>query len=308
MKKFVLFIIAGLLSLSISFNAYAQQKAIVEGDKVSLGYGEEAIVSVNIDNNSGVMGFKIMLDYDSDLLSVKNVSAGVITKEGNFVHNAGLKDGHVDIIWNGTSNVSGAGTLFSLNVKAIGDIKDNAEIKISYSQSDTFNEEYKNVVLDCKNIVVTANPKSSNSVVDESDVKTILEDNVSPEVIKNTVENVLSEIGVSSIDELNNEQKKLFVQAIEKNLKENFEATPNISEKIDTDSAIEIIKNVYDRSELTNNENSKQIIDSQEQNNSDKNNDVLIAVVALLGVLTIVGILFFVIRQKKYKCVASEGK
>lgn len=308
MKKFVLFIIAGLLSLSISFNAYAQQKAIVEGDKVSLGYGEEAIVSVNIDNNSGVMGFKIMLDYDSDLLSVKNVSAGVITKEGNFVHNAGLKDGHVDIIWNGTSNVSGAGTLFSLNVKAIGDIKDNAEIKISYSQSDTFNEEYKNVVLDCKNIVVTANPKSSNSVVDESDVKTILEDNVSPEVIKNTVENVLSEIGVSSIDELNNEQKKLFVQAVEKNLKENFEATPNISEKIDTDSAIEIIKNVYDRSELTNDENSKQIIDSQEQNNSDKNNDVLIAVVALLGVLSIVGILFFVIRQKKCKCVASEGK
>lgn len=307
MKKFVLFIIVLLLSLGISFNAYAQQNAIVEGEKISLGYGEEAIVPINIDNNSGIMGFKIMLDYDSDLLSVKNVSAGAITEEGNFVHNAGLKAGHVDIIWNGISNVTGAGTLFSVYVKAIGVIKENAEIKISYSQSDTFNEEYKDVAFDCKNIVIT-NSKSLNSVVNESNVKTILEDNVSSEAVKNTVENVLSEIGVSSIDKLNNEQKKIFVQSVERSLKEKYESMPNISENIDTDSAIDIIKNVYDSSKLTNDENSKQITDSQEPNNRSKNNDVLIAVSALMGVLSIVGILFIVIRKKKHKCVETESK
>lgn len=307
MKKFVLFIIVLLLSLGISFNAYAQQNAIVEGEKISLGYGEEAIVPINIDNNSGIMGFKIMLDYDPDLLSVKNVSAGVITEEGNFVHNAGLKAGHVDIIWNGISNVTGAGTLFSVYVKAIGVIKENAEIKISYSQSDTFNEEYKDVAFDCKNIVIT-NSKSSNSVINESNVKTILEDNVSSEAVKNTVENVLSEIGVSSIDELNNEQKKIFVQSVERSLKEKYESMPNISENIDTDSAIDIIKNVYDSSKFTNDENSKQIIDSQEPNNRSTNNDVLIAVSALMGVLSIVGILFIVIRRNKHKCVETESK
>lgn len=308
MKKFVLFIIVLLLSLGISFNAYAQQKTIVEGEEISLGYGEEAIIPINIDNNSDIMGFKIMLDYDSDLLSIKNVSAGVITKEGNFVHNAGLKDGHVDIIWNGTSNVSGAGSLFFVDVAVVGNLSDKTEIKISYSQEDTFNEEYKDVVLNCKNIVVTSNPKSSNQVVNESYVKAILEDNASPEIIKNTVENVLSEIGVSSIDELSNEQKKIFIQSVEKGLKEENKAIPNISEKLDTDSAVEIIKSVYDGYELTDDEESKKTVDSQEKDNINKKNDTLITAAIVCGVLIITVITLFIIRKKKYNSVDTENK
>ena len=65
------------------------------------------------------------------------------------VHDAG----NFDVLWSSTGNVSSDGTMFIVELK----VKDNAptdkyNISLSYSQADTFNEKWQDVMFDCDEI------------------------------------------------------------------------------------------------------------------------------------------------------------
>lgn len=162
MKKIIIFFFTVILLLNFSICALANGKSIVSADDVSISEGT-ALVPVSISENSGIMGFKISLKYPSDLIEIVSVTRGAVTSEGNFNTDIGMRSGYINILWNNTQDVKANGTLFTLAVKEKTEINDTIEINVSYSQPDTFNENWEDVVLDCKNIIVLSNVKESTT-------------------------------------------------------------------------------------------------------------------------------------------------
>lgn len=115
------------------------------------------LVPVNILNNPGIMGFKVSASYPSELIEISSVTAGSVTAKGNFIHNAGKAAGQVDVIWYSTEQSTDDGSLFVLTVKPTDSFieGESTQITLSFSQADTFNEQYEDVAFDCKQINVS---------------------------------------------------------------------------------------------------------------------------------------------------------
>ena len=162
MKKITMFFLTVIFMLNFSVCAFASDKAIVSADDVSISDGT-ALVPVSISENSGIMGFKISLKYPSDLIEIVSVTRGIVTSEGNFNTDIGMNSGYINILWNNTQDVIANGTLFTLAIKEKTEINGTIEINVSYSQLDTFNENWEDVVLDCKNIIILSKNNESTT-------------------------------------------------------------------------------------------------------------------------------------------------
>ncbi len=156
MKKFITIILLLLLILQCNIVALAADKVTVSADKICLSQDEPTLIPIKIENNSGIMGFKMTVEYPVDKLDIKSVSRGEITAKGNFNTNLGINDGRFDVLWNNVEEIKTDGTLFLISAQAKTEIKKDTEIKLSFSQPDTFNEKYEDVAFDCKNIVISA--------------------------------------------------------------------------------------------------------------------------------------------------------
>lgn len=112
------------------------------------------IVPVYIRNNQGLMGFKIDLNYDTQNVKIQSVSKGLVTAKGNFSSNVTLEQNNeaVSVLWNATRNITGDGSIMYLGVKVLKPEVETVNIEINYSQPDTFNEQWKDVVLQCDSI------------------------------------------------------------------------------------------------------------------------------------------------------------
>lgn len=128
--------------------------------------GEDIAVPVKISGNAGIMGFRINVTYDKDYLVPLDVTCGDILS-GVFDHNIGIYDTSCfDVLWSGTENTNANGILFYIKFR----IKENAlkgttQIGLSYSQEDTFNESYEDVMLDCEEISVDIDGEPLATVV-----------------------------------------------------------------------------------------------------------------------------------------------
>ena len=163
MKKFITIILSLLLMLQFSIVAYAKDATVVYADAVSLSKTEETLIPVKIKDNSGIMGFKISVEYPVDKIDITFVSRGEVASKGNFNTNFGINDGAFDVLWNNTEEIKIDGTLFFISAKAKEEIKKDVQIKLSFSQPDTFNEKYEDVTFKCENITVSAKYIESTS-------------------------------------------------------------------------------------------------------------------------------------------------
>lgn len=174
-------------------------------------------VPVNLKNNKGIMGFKITVEYNPENVDISSVEKGIITSIGNFTTNFGTSNKKFDIIWNNTDEVSMDGSLFVLYVIC----KKSDQIKISYSQQDTFNEKYDDVVLNCNDISVKLIDSQS---VDMKSTKTYDFDPYDEEVIATdsqilqAISKTLDELQCVSPEEIKNEG--MFIELLNKNISE----------------------------------------------------------------------------------------
>ncbi len=129
--------------------------AVISAENGAGVYGDTVQIPVSITNNHGIMGYKLRFSYDSSLLEPVSVTAsqGV---GGLIEENIGLNSGYFDVLWQDSGEFSQDGELFTLSFNVIGQSFDSAQVDISYSQSDTFNESYADVVLDCRSFSVFA--------------------------------------------------------------------------------------------------------------------------------------------------------
>lgn len=218
-----------LLLLLLNFNVSASICS-VSGDNVTT-YADSLIsIPVKINDNAGIMGFKISVDYPNDVLTSPTVTRGAVTVDGMFDNNIS-KDtkGKFDVIWNHVTDVKENGVIFVLQFKVLPEAKNgNYTIKLTYSQPDTFNEAWEDVALSMSDIVFTVNNKQQTTVEIQTQVTTDISqkqpdkkenseayveeilDKVDSGYIQNTIENALENVGSQNIESMNEEQLKNF--------------------------------------------------------------------------------------------------
>lgn len=132
----------------------SQSGSVIYADDFYALPGETVEIPVYISNNTGIMGFKLNFTYNKDLLTPVSVTKGDVTSTGTLNDSIGTTEQNTfSTLWNNTTEVGENGELFVLTFK----VNDNAsygtaDIDISFSQADTFNEKYDDVKLICRDI------------------------------------------------------------------------------------------------------------------------------------------------------------
>lgn len=110
-------------------------------------------VPLSIRDNPGLMGFKLIVKYDSSILQPKTVTRGTVTQTGMMNDSIEVGDsGSLLIVWSDTDAVKEDGTLAVLTFKASK--QTDTTLTVSYSQPDTFDGVFNDVTLDCKPVEI----------------------------------------------------------------------------------------------------------------------------------------------------------
>lgn len=165
LKRISAFLLSLCLVLSFgTFSVIAAEsnpvKIYIE-NTVSGNQNEEITVPVIIDNNTGIMGYKISVSYDYEDLEIISVENGFSTSS-NFNDSITENNGSFDVVWNSTENVTENGCLFNIKFKVLTDQDKISEISLDYSQEDTFDESFKDVLFSCNNGFVILNGSQHN--------------------------------------------------------------------------------------------------------------------------------------------------
>lgn len=381
MKKIMSFLLTVLILLSCTVSAFGAPSVTVAADAapVLLSQNSETTIPVRIENNLGIMGFKITVVYPVDKIKVTSVSKGDVTKLGNFNTNFGINDGKFDVLWNNTEEVSDNGILFFITAKSVSETAENAEIQLTYSQPDTFNEEFNDVVLDCQNIAVRFSASDLNtgsettvvnsesnqityknedvlSVVQETlkeydydnlldvpaDEQTAFLDSVNQKLsskangnyipidnfqsmvslyysayedfyisdviskvpnenIQQAINDALNSAGVTSIADLQEEQKEEFVKALSDNLQRyNGDIAP-FPEELDPDKAVDIVQNLKNAAQ-----SNLSPVEAVENHSSPNNAWIILAVALVVIILSVIGIWLRKKKKRNHQKNASE--
>lgn len=152
--RYLLGFIIGLFLCSCSVYAVDTYHVSTAASAIQMVEKNQYIVPIYIRNNQGLMGFRIDLNYDTQNVKIQSVTKGLVTAKGNFSSNVALEQNNevVSVLWNTTQNVTGNGSIMYLGVKVLNPEAETVNIEVNYSQPDTFNEQWKDVVLQCDSI------------------------------------------------------------------------------------------------------------------------------------------------------------
>lgn len=224
MKKLISVLLFATIIFNFNIYSFAAEPVSVKADDVALLQNQEISIPVKIENNSGIMGFKITIEYPVDKIDVKSVSRGDITSEGNFNTNFGINDGKFDVLWNNVEEIKNDGTLFLIVVEPASISNFNSEIKLTYSQPDTFNEEYEDVKFDCRNIAVNFSLNENQNESEETTIPitdekqdTVAYDN---NHILSAVKDSFEEYGYKALSEIKSDNQQYFLATVNQKLSE----------------------------------------------------------------------------------------
>lgn len=297
----LLLTIALLIALFNTHYVKANKQPTIYGGDILENADNSYMTSVLIKNNTGLMGFKINLKYNEKEISIKTVTIGEDLNNGMFDNNIGLKKNTCDIIWTGTNNVNKNSALFYIKFTKEKDFQKKSTIKVSYSKNDTFDEKYKKVQLECKDIEISnldkllanTNVKFENTEVKES-VDYILAHNDARKIVK-------------AIDEVKNPEKDGDDEHENLAIADDDSATQNILAKLiekgidvskiqtlDNDKQIEAVKKLYKEAKK------RQKDDSEIKTLDHKNNNISFMIIGIVvGCLVVVISTILIVRKKK---------
>lgn len=123
------------------------------------------VIPVCITENHGIMGFRIILQNETDLGRITAISKGNVTQNGNFNTDLNVlsEQSVVNILWSGTEQCQEDGSLFYVTYELHDKNIKKIELQISYSQQDTFNEKYEDVTLQCQNAALELEEKKDSN-------------------------------------------------------------------------------------------------------------------------------------------------
>lgn len=196
--------------LLITTTAFAATTAEVYAEQITASTDKAILIPVKIKNNSGVMGFKITVSYDKTILGSPKITSGDIINNGMINDSVGVSpEGTFDVVWSGTQNAVGDGTLMIISFSAVR--AEDTLVKLSYSQTDTFNEAWEDIELKCSDISVRFSEEVSESIKETEASVNQSQKPPNNEEIKNAVDIALGETGKGNIDEIPEEEMADFV-------------------------------------------------------------------------------------------------
>lgn len=216
------------------------QGIAVGGQNAVATPGDTVRIPVTISPHTGIMGFKISVEFPADVLSNPKVTRGAVTTQGMFADSISPgKNSSFDIVWSGVSDVTEDGVLFILQF----DVSDTAKggtypIKLAYSQPDTFNEKWEDVVLDVAdlNLLIASeedqttdetlkqpteehpeedpDTQETQSPIDQGEnSETFIDevkDKVAGDYIQDVIEDALKDVGADRIQDMDDNQFQQF--------------------------------------------------------------------------------------------------
>ena len=194
-KKLFACIISLSLLWMIAFPTFAVSTARVFADSVQAVPGKTVSIPVKIENNPGLMGFKLTFDDSPKTLSKPKVQKGSVTKNGMMNDSiTSQTNGSFDVVWSDSSETAENGVLMILQFE----VKENAsdgkyDIKCTYSQDDTFNEKLESVHLNVSNINVEISKQVNLKTVGEEKT-TVTSDTASSDSSKSFSDEVLEKV------------------------------------------------------------------------------------------------------------------
>lgn len=285
-KQSVRFLAALFVCVFLITTVSAVEEAKVYAEEIAFETGDDVRIPVLISNNTGIMGFRVTIEYP-DILHSPDVTRGEKTTKGSFNTSITDKtDGSFDIVWNNSSDIKGDGVLFVLNFKVDEKAKKGEYyIKITHSQPDTFNENWDDVKFITspikihleENITVTENPKVETSENVEMETLTFdeymsyISQNVDSDYIQTSIEAVMNNMNISSFENLEESEISQFILLLKKSFKAYGVDKECIITQPSADEFAETMNRVYKKSvsdsfqssveETTNSEDVVEIID-----------------------------------------------
>lgn len=149
-------------SINVSPSA-TSEIAEIYAEYVTAKQNDEITIPVYIENNHGIMGYRLDFEYDADILQPISATCGSDFITGSqFNDSIGFKEGEFKVLWNNIGELYANGVLLNLKFKVLTSETIDTSIEMTYSQPDTFNEQYEDVVFDCQNINLSLNAHEHN--------------------------------------------------------------------------------------------------------------------------------------------------
>ena len=175
---FIILVGVGSLSAYTSDMPYRVFANAVEGEK-----GGSISVPVSIENNGGIMGFAIVITYESDVFTPVSAVKGEAIPSGLFNDSIETaQTGSFKVIYTGNTDITDNGVLFVLKFNLAEGATGHHSIGLSYIQADTFKEGWSDVVLNCESISVTiADSETETETVTETETNQTEPETTQPE-------------------------------------------------------------------------------------------------------------------------------
>ncbi len=148
--KRTMIILSAVMLPGLSVPVSAESSPRVYGTVAEDDSGNDRYIQLAIENNTGLMGYKLLFEYDPNTMEIISAERGEALGGGMFLGSGGEESGEFQLLWNSTENSSDNGVFAILEIEQKNDTP--YEIKMSFSQEDTFNEAWEDVSLICENI------------------------------------------------------------------------------------------------------------------------------------------------------------
>jgi len=179
-KKLSLLVVLVITLALASIEVAGATNPSVTADPVEALAGQSVSIPVYITNNHGIMGFKISVEYPAETLINPTVKRGEVTARGMMDDTiVDSTRGAFSIVWNNTEDVKIDDTVFILGFSVAPNAHDrDVDIRLTYSQPDTFNEQWEDVILNMSYIKVHIGGNSSSSQETDTNRTTITDTTV----------------------------------------------------------------------------------------------------------------------------------
>ena len=301
-------LLAALLSFLFPCQCIATETNAVTAKPNKVGANCEVRIPIVIENNQGIIGFRITVKYDESQIRFTDVYRGNVTEKGLFNNNINMAPESFDVLWSYTEDVSENGTIFELVGKTSEDLRDDVVVEISYSQEDTFNEKMEDVLLQCKDVTLVYDEKEKDKVLEDehqpsSDAQEYVDNamcDMDAQEIIDTIDAVLDKHDVEDIEQVSDDKIiKVSEEAVDA-MEEKGVSSEYLTNEQDKVVAIkELYRSAMGNSEMDK-ENSIDVGKQVEKIDTNMPNkiDSKIIIILVLSSLIIVGIIFVLVRKK----------
>ena len=143
-QSFALAILLIFVMLSAT-PAYASGVTEITFAAVETNVGDEVLVPVNIENNTGLAAFRFRVSYDTSALELLSVTKGSLLTSGTFESGTDADEKTLTFTWFNLCNVTGDGEIAVLRFKVSENAGGNYPLTVTYLPIDILNESYEKV-------------------------------------------------------------------------------------------------------------------------------------------------------------------